>query len=240
MPHWAAKSWPRWNSPAPPGDGADAVAERRGRDQLVQRRTQAARGGRAGDGAGGLGAQQLLELAVRIALWWTTAVRLKSILAAAAADISGWARQRPSGGPACPVAITGPVAGTVDRQDQARCGEGDSGLLPDAAGGGEFRDLAERTAAATAFIAVRVARALGLCSTPGAAPERDRSRGDGPWWSGWSRTVPLWIACEVSCRIRVREIKDPVRRGRHPGTEASLGIPRWSALAADGLHPKAA
>jgi hypothetical protein len=54
------------------------------------------------------------------------------------------------------------------------------------------------------------------------------------------KNVPLWIACEVSCRIQVREFKDPVRRGKHLAQKYPVRILRWKRLAADGLHPKAA
>ena len=50
------------------GDRADAVAEGRGRDHLVQRRTEGAGRRRARDGAHGLGTQQLLELSIRVTL----------------------------------------------------------------------------------------------------------------------------------------------------------------------------
>jgi len=54
------------------------------------------------------------------------------------------------------------------------------------------------------------------------------------------KNFPLWIACEVSCRIRVREFNDPVRLKQALGAEISVRILRWKRLAADGLHPKAA
>ena len=113
-------------------------------------------------------------------------------------------------------------------EDQSRGGQGDTGLLPHATGGGEVRYLAERAAAAPPLIAVRVTWAVGL---DGDGRTRLRS-GTGrtaaaPDDLGGQKTVPLWRACGVSCRIRVREIKDPVRREqafRHRGIQnESLG-----------------
>jgi hypothetical protein len=45
---------------------------------------------------------------------------------------------------------------------------------------------------------------------------------------------PLWIACEVSCRIRVREIIDPVRRDklfRRRGIPGDSFCGKWLAAA---------
>ena len=52
------------------------------------------------------------------------------------------------------------------------------------------------------------------------------------------KNVPLWIACEVSCRIRVREFKDPVRRGKHLAQGYPGRFFRWKGLLLTDFTPR--
>jgi hypothetical protein len=53
------------------------------------------------------------------------------------------------------------------------------------------------------------------------------------------KDLPLWIACEVSCRIRIRECKRPGPPYKQPGTKEVLERSFIGVLAAGGLHPEA-
>ncbi|CAH0311187.1 hypothetical protein SRABI128_04520 [Microbacterium sp. Bi128] len=226
--------------PRAPGNGADTVAEGRGRDQLVERRTQGAGRCRAGDGAHRLGAQQLLEFPVRIALRGDG----RAVEVDFGGGGSGDIRLHGSGERAGPARIRSHHrARDGDRhgQNQTSCGQGDPGLLPDPAGRGKVRDLAERTATATAFIPVHVPRAFGRvcddgtrlrCGTGRAATAPGGLGGQERFLSGWPAKLAVGFGSE---RSKTRSAVASSHAQMHP-----QGILRWKLLAADGLHPKAA
>ena len=122
-------------------------------------RAEAARGGCAGDGAGRLGAQQLLELAVRVTLGGDGGA-VEVDFGLGGGDVRLDRGRDGPGGRSGVSGHHGARGGDGDGEDQSGGSQGDAGLLPHAAGGGEVRYLAERAAAASAFIAVRVTRAV--------------------------------------------------------------------------------
>src|SRR5919205_1734157 len=115
VPHWAAKSWPRWNSPAPPVIGLTRYPN--GEDLTIVV---------SGAPREPTEAERLMlpaDWALRSCLSFPsgspvvdTDVRLKSIFAAASADTFGWAGDAAEADAvSCcsPAARTGLVAGTV-------------------------------------------------------------------------------------------------------------------------------
>ena len=73
-------------------------------------------------------------------------------------------------------------------EGQASGCKGNTGLLADAAGGGEIGDLAECAPPLTARFALRIAGPSPRKNPrPPAAPKRGPPRGGGPWSIAWSR-----------------------------------------------------
>jgi hypothetical protein len=137
-----------------------------------------------------------------------TDVRLKSIFAAASAETFGWAGEAAEGRPSLLLSGSQDRAGGGDSNSQQQAGgrKGYAGFLPNATGRGEIRNLPERTPAAAARFTLGVP---GTVRGNGLREARLRS-GTGraaaaPGILHGQVLLPLWIACGVSCRIRVRE-----------------------------------
>jgi len=164
--------------------------------------------------------------------WVVTAVRLKSTLAAAAAVTSGCEAAETAPEESALVAVMGLETGTVTVNTSPVAARATPAFCP------------TPLAAANSVIwrnGLRRPRRSSRCASRGRSAKTGaagRGSGAGPVarrrpLAVWVvKTVPLWIACGVSCRIRVREIKDPARSSKHPGTEAPPG-----GVAGVGLPP---
>ena len=168
-----------------------------------------------------------------------TVLRLKSTFAPAAAETSGWteAERAAPVEPISPVAIMGLVPGTVTVRINPVAARAMPAFCP--------TPLAPANSVTwRKGLRLRRASRCGSRGRPAAATASDTcSSKAGPvarrrplaFWV--VKGLPLWIACEVSCRIRIREFKDPVRHATIPAQRALRGS-FVGVLAAGGLHPE--